>query len=156
MLRRKLRELDRRRGTKAAGTLGHAGNASPRPRDAEGAEDDEGGVAVHGKRRSGVRRHRSSPAPGSATPQALARCAAPTPPRDGFASGAVVGVDLHVVVAEIAGPHSGLVRAAVQADAQGDLALLHDALAVFLAIGGTAAAALAAVGLAAGETSLLR
>jgi hypothetical protein len=45
---KELRGLDRRRAARAAGTLAQAGNASPRPNDAEGAEDDELGFAMHG------------------------------------------------------------------------------------------------------------
>ena len=56
-------------------------------------------------------------------------------------SAPVVGVDLDVVVAQVAGPDRRRVRPAVQVDADRDLALLHHALAVFLAIGRAAAAA---------------
>src|SRR5262245_44565294 len=51
-------------------------------------------------------------------------------------SAAVVRVDLHVLVAEIAGPHRGGRIATVQVDTHGDLALRHHALAVFLAVVG--------------------
>ncbi len=55
-------------------------------------------------------------------------------------STSVVGVDLDVVVAQVAGPDRGRGGAAVQVDAHGDLALLHHALPVFLAVVGVAAA----------------
>src|SRR4029079_9091492 len=54
-------------------------------------------------------------------------------PRVDWRSRAVVGVYLDVVVAQVAGPHRRRCAAAVQVDADRDLALLHHALTVFLA-----------------------
>src|SRR3989344_2933948 len=59
-------------------------------------------------------------------------------PRSG--SAAVVGVDADVVVREVAGPDGGGGLAAAQVHADGDFRLFHDALTVFLAVGGVAAA----------------
>src|SRR4051812_20915164 len=53
---------------------------------------------------------------------------------------AVVGVDAHVLVAEIAGPHGVARVAAAEVDAHRDLGLLHHALAVFFTIGRVAPA----------------
>src|SRR3990167_9917676 len=53
-------------------------------------------------------------------------------------SRAVVGVDGHVVVAEIAGPHGFGGWASAQPHPHGDFALLHHTLAVFFAVAGIA------------------
>src|SRR5690606_27541767 len=55
-------------------------------------------------------------------------------------SGPVVGVDADVLVGEVAGIDGVADLAASERDAHGDLGLLHDALAVFLGIGGMATA----------------
>src|SRR5664279_703447 len=86
----------------------------------------------------GWRRHRSSGTATSAT--SPARSVAPCR-RGAMASRPVVGVDLHVVDAQVAGPDRGLARTTMQRDAHRDLALLHDALAVFLAVRGAPPAA---------------
>ena len=67
-----------------------------------------------------------------------ARAPSGNPPTDRLRT--VVGVDADVVVRQVAGPHGGAGRAAVQVDAHGDLALLHHALAVLFAVVRMAAA----------------
>ena len=57
-------------------------------------------------------------------------------------STSVVGVDRHVVVREVARPHRRRRLAAAEVDADRDLLLLHDALAILLAIGGRSTAAI--------------
>src|SRR5438067_4367381 len=49
-------------------------------------------------------------------------------------SGAVIGVDRHVIVREIARPHGGARAAATEIDAYGDLGFFHDPLSVFFTI----------------------
>src|SRR5690606_3544239 len=56
------------------------------------------------------------------------------------ASGAVVGIDRDIVVGEVAGPDGGAGIAAPERDPDGDLGLLHDPLAVGLAVVGMDAA----------------
>src|SRR5689334_1443313 len=52
--------------------------------------------------------------------------------------GPVLRVDGNVFVGQIAGPHGGRRGAAVEHDADGELAFFHDALSLFLAVtGGT-------------------
>src|SRR5258708_12400379 len=57
-------------------------------------------------------------------------------------SAAVIGVDLHVVVREIARPHHARLDAAPERDAQGDFRGLHRAPALLLGVGGGAGAVL--------------
>src|SRR3990167_10706335 len=54
-------------------------------------------------------------------------------------SAAIVGVDRHIVVRQVAGPHRGRGGATGQTHPDGDLGLLHHALAIGLLVLGTAA-----------------
>ncbi len=63
------------------------------------------------------------------------------PKRIRSGSRTVIGVDAHVVEAEVAGPDGLGGRAPAQADADGDLALAHDARALGFGVAGVAAAA---------------